>query len=166
MTDYNVFAYDHLAFYVLMGGTEQGAKEAIQYYGKKRACHESVGDLMCVKSVEAKIGAIRAEYFGENKDYEKLRNIQYQYELKRYREQYENSCQEVGDNARVEFGTLLAQTLMNLNRCIEGERLMERSATFSRRVHGPEHSQTKEMESVLTQWEQRIVGLIEEARLY
>mmetsp|Transcript_5527 Transcript_5527/g.9902 ORF Transcript_5527/g.9902 Transcript_5527/m.9902 type:complete len:204 (-) Transcript_5527:202-813(-) len=150
-----------------MDGGEQGAKEAIQYYEKKRECYESVGDLMGMKNVEIEIGDIRAKYFGDNQEYEKLTKIQYQYELKGLRDQYEKSCQEVGDvNARVGFGKCLAQTLLDLHHHIEGERLLEELVTFIRRVHGPENSQTKEMESVLTRWKLREVALIGEGSVY
>ena len=74
---------------------------------------ESVGDLMDAKSVETRIGSLRAENFGDEHEKERLTNIQYQYELKGLRDQYEHSFQEVGDaNARVAFGKPLGKTLL------------------------------------------------------
>ena len=166
MTDYNVFAYDHLAFYVLMGGTEQGAKEATRYSERKQECYESFGNLMGVESVKAKIGALRAKYFGDKYEQKILTNMQYQYELKRLWDASENSCQEVGgSNTRVVSGKVLAQTLVDSRHYIEAKGLLEELVTFGRQVHGPEYSETKEMESVLTRWKQQIVGLVEEDRL-
>ena len=142
-----VNAYTSLGYIFLNEGTEESAKEAVQYYQKalimdedEYNSHQSNGSvdyartskafilkrlLAHAKVLQQPVGAINQSLPSEE-------------ELKQCRELYENYLKQIGQDslATLGSGTNLARSLMMAGHGREAERLLTKLVTTSKRAHG------------------------------
>ena len=119
----------------LDGRDEENGRKAVSYYERARERKVALG-LAKTALVDARIAEAKAMYEGKQDDAEKVKNFSFS---------HQSMVKQYGENSpqAIQAGLDLAYALSAVHRGIEAERLSEKLATISRRVHGPEHNATK-----------------------
>ena len=152
VSDNEARAYHNLStLYVLdmsNGGVKRNSLEKAIYYAEKsRIIYKSIGDAAAVDGLERTLNMIKMSCHPDRN--RTMRQV--------FNETVEREGAESGkaiDNAKHLAGAL------RLDNCIiEAERLLTKYLPISRRVHGEEHSQTKEIAMALDKLTARFVSL-------
>jgi len=153
-----LFAYTALATFSEGDNTRDGYEMALHYYEKVRDWYESVGDEMSVKGLEAVMDNVKSNLEGKKKNPftdEVLKETM--------RAQYEKNVREMGASSFVtlQAGMILSQDLYKSGmHGLECERLSKKLAIISRRVLGPGHDMTLQIENGLNFCRKRRVGMM------
>ncbi|KAL9185710.1 hypothetical protein ACHAXT_003487 [Thalassiosira profunda] len=125
--------------------TKESAKAALDHFEKCRdLCHEHKHGLHLLAIAEDNL--VRAKRECEGDSFGSIEEI-----LKRKQAVYDSfvAVEPEGSTAAIQFGISLASTLYRSNRAMEAKRVLVKLAATCKRVHGPGHSLTKQVESML-----------------
>mmetsp|Transcript_35031 Transcript_35031/g.61523 ORF Transcript_35031/g.61523 Transcript_35031/m.61523 type:complete len:423 (-) Transcript_35031:162-1430(-) len=153
-----MFAYGALAEFSETDKTRDGYEMALHYYEKVRDWNKSVGDEMCAKGVEAAMDRVKSKRDGRKETPFIDGNLK-----ESIRANYERCVREKGENsaATLQAGINLAQALQKSGiHGLECERLTNKLAIISRRVLGPGHDMTLQIENGLNFCRKRRVGMM------
>jgi len=143
-------AYGQLSTLYLLDSSNEGKKKAIVCCEKSLDIYKSIGNREGVKTMEDLIKYIKSNSFAQDGLGDQLNTLR----------QILNDEIKMGNSGgAVGTATALARSLLLTDHGIESERILTKYAPISRRVHGEDHSQTKEIELVLTKCKARLVAL-------
>mmetsp|Transcript_40665 Transcript_40665/g.85432 ORF Transcript_40665/g.85432 Transcript_40665/m.85432 type:complete len:433 (+) Transcript_40665:252-1550(+) len=134
-------------------GTDESIKRAVGYYGKARDICAVLGHTAQVAHVEAKIAEAKSMLRQED-------NVEISdSELDSLRTVYELLVDKDGESSpgTITQGDHLSINLQKANHTIEAERLSKKLVAICRRVHGPNHKLTKNVQSTLELVARRLV---------
>ena len=149
---YEAFAYESLG---LMEFTKEGVNNATLHMKKAFEIYNLFGMTDALKQVETRIAFMH----GANNEDVSLSTLQ------TFKKNYDDSISENGMNSIVTIsaGMCYGMSLWEMGHYIEGERLMTKLATTSRRVLGPEHNITINADKSLKQFKGRYVIVLPES---
>jgi len=153
-------AYLSLAKFSHADQTKDGHDMALLNYGKLRDFHESRGNARKVKDLNARIKKIKSERDGQRDI--NLDRIDIEEEVKQSRELYARHVKQYGEESSKTFqsASILIRNLWGSGlHGLENERLADKLFSISRRVHGPEHPETKEFQQFSERCKSREVGI-------
>lgn len=135
--------YRTLGLMVLNEGTRESAGEAIAHFEKFLDLSKAINDTGCVAIAEREISIAKSKHNLFVIDpVERLKQIQAVYDIHVEMHGEESEC-------TIEYGVSLAIGLWDSKRRVEAKSLIEKLASISQRVLGPEHNTTKLVESKL-----------------
>jgi hypothetical protein len=126
----------------LYEGTEESARRAVVHFQRSLVKYESISFVEGVASAKSNIASAKSAYKGQRNNEELLRALH---------EVYEFSISEYGEKNEhtIHAGAAYAVQLQNCNRGDEGIELLMKLLATSKRVLGPDHITTKEIEAKL-----------------
>ena len=135
-------AYSTQGKIALDEGTKESAKRAVAHFEKQLKVHESIGDADGVARVTYNIAHAKSKCGGGNSEEGGLKTLQELYELRIAEYGKEHAI-------TIEAGKSYALELQKANRKGEAIELLTKLLSTSKRVLGPHHKITKEVESTL-----------------
>mmetsp|Transcript_35790 Transcript_35790/g.86395 ORF Transcript_35790/g.86395 Transcript_35790/m.86395 type:complete len:505 (-) Transcript_35790:294-1808(-) len=135
--------YINIGRILVFEGTKESAKAAVVNFEKCRDIYKAVGLTDGVLYAEAEIAEVKSKYAGCKVNDAKV--------LEKQRELYKFYVEKYGQEAAVtiQSGMALAKVLRNENHTIDAERLLTKLLPITKRVHGPGHNDTQQVESAL-----------------
>jgi hypothetical protein len=135
-------AYSTQGKIALDEGTKESAQRAVTLFEKQLKVHESIGDADGVARVTYNIAHAKSKCGGGNSEEGGLKTLQELYELRIAEYGKEHAI-------TIEAGKSYALELQKANRKGEAIELLTKLLSTSKRVLGPHHKITKEVESTL-----------------
>jgi hypothetical protein len=135
-------AYHTHGHIALAEGTEESARRAVTHFEKNLKVYEAIGFTRGIATAKSNIAVAKSMYEGGNNDEELLKASQELYELR---------VAEFGDRNEftIHAGRNYAIDLLTANRGDEARELLKKLLATSKRVLGPRHNITKDVESKL-----------------
>jgi hypothetical protein len=134
-------AYNTHGWIALYDGTEENARRAVVHFEKDLKVCEAIGDADNIAVARSNIALAKSKYEGGSNEEV----------LKASQELYEVRIAEYGDEHyyTIDAGKIYALRLQKANRGVEARELLTKLLVTSKRVLGPHHNITKEIESEL-----------------
>jgi hypothetical protein len=123
-------------------GTEESARRAVAHFKKFLAVNEAIGDAEGIANAKRNIAIAKSKYDDGNNNEELIKASQELYELRVA--EYGEECEFT-----IHAGRNYAIDLRKANRGDEARELLTKLLITSRRVLGPHHNTTKEVEKEL-----------------
>jgi hypothetical protein len=134
--------YDTHGCIALNEGTEESARRAVVHFENQLKVNESIGNAEGVATAKANIAYTKSKYEGGNNNEEMLKASQELYELR---------IVELGEESEhtIDAGRIYALDQLTANCGDEARELLTKLLATSKRVLGPHHNVTKDIESAL-----------------
>jgi hypothetical protein len=145
--------YSACAYYYLNQCDESGenAKKTIEYLEKSRDAFGAIGDDAGVTCMESKIDQYKRMFSGYlTADLSEFKTPEQKLQLER--KVYETSIKSDGEAMAVTMGLNYATALKDAYHGIAAIRQMNRIISISKQYHGPDHIDTKKLESFLEEY--------------
>jgi hypothetical protein len=161
--EYEAYAYGQLGEMLTSDASEEGFKIMMTHYKKASAICKLVGMKERANHMDKLISVLTAERQGAN-DTDALSCTERSSVLGIIKDSYELNLNTKGIDSEdtLRSGLYYAKQLWDTNSCIEGERLVTKLATISRRVHGPDHKITHESDKLLEEFKERPITVLPE----
>ena len=136
------YAYNTHGRIALDEGTEESARRAVVHFENQLKVNESIGNAEGVATAKANIAYTKSKYEGGNNNEEMLKASQELYELR---------IVELGEENEytIDAGRIYALDQLTANCGDEARELLTKLLATSKRVLGPYHNVTKDVESAL-----------------
>jgi hypothetical protein len=140
---YSQFEANTLGFHgriALNEGTEEGARQAVVHFENQLRVNKAIGDDDGIATAKSNIAFVKSKYEGGNNEEV----------LKATHDVYKLRAAEHGEGSEVaiDAGKVYAMKLQDAHRGGEAAELLTKLLATSKRVLGPNHSTTKQVESV------------------
>jgi hypothetical protein len=135
-------AYNTHGRIALDEGTEEGARRAMVHFENQLEVNEVIGDAEGIATAKSNIALAKSKYEGGNNNEEVLKASQEMYEIR-------IATNGEDDEYTILAGKIYAIDLHTANHGLEARELLTKLLVTSKRVLGPHHNITKEIESEL-----------------
>jgi copper chaperone CopZ len=141
-SEFEAYAYYTHGRISLDERTEESARRAVAHFEKNLKVYEAIGDAEGIAAAKASIASAKSKYKGGRNDEELLKATQDLYKLRVVEGGEENIY-------TIHAGKIYALRLQKANRGGEARELLTKLLITSKRVLGPHHNTTKELEKEL-----------------
>ena len=149
-----VTAHESLGLFAELEATKESLKKAVIEFEHCRDIYKLIGIPTDIAHAEACIARAQSKYNGDNR-------WTAEDGLKDCRDYYKEACEESGEESPCALISLfrLADALKESYHGIESIRILTKLETIYRRIHGPDHDNTKEVEVTMRRYNKRHVSI-------